>query len=131
VVAVRAAADTKQPPRSSKPTPASAQAAVEAGLFVFHDKKDYGEAVRLFKAALDMDPPSDVACAALFNLGCAYAKQRNFKEAAAAIGSAVNNYNLKLSVALKVRPMCGCVRCRCRSLCARWQQTHTRLMCAC
>lgn len=97
-VRVFAAAGTK----SSKPTPSTAASAVEAGLKEFADTKDYNEAVRLFKAALDLKPSSEEAAAALFNLGCAYAKLRNFKGAAEAIGTAINEHNLKLTVALKV-----------------------------
>jgi tetratricopeptide (TPR) repeat protein len=95
---VLAAAGTKP----SKPTPTTAKAAVEAGLQVFQESKDYAEAVRLFKAALDLKPSSEEAAAALFNLGCAYAKQRNFKAASEAIGTAINEHNLKLRVALQV-----------------------------
>lgn len=75
---------------------------MEAGLKEFQETKDYSEAVRLFKAALDLKPSSEEAAAALFNLGCAYAKLRNFKEASEAIGTAINEHNLKLTVALKV-----------------------------
>jgi TolA-binding protein len=95
---VLAAAGTKP----SKPTPTTAKAAVEAGLQVFQESKDYAEAVRLFKAALELQPNSEEAAAALFNLGCAYAKQRNFKAASEAIGTAINEHNLKLKVALQV-----------------------------
>lgn len=102
-VRVLAAAGTK----SSKPTPSSAKAAVEAGLQEFQQSKDYKEAVRLFKAALDLQPSSEEAAAALFNLGCAYAKLRDFKGAAEAIGTAINQHNLKLTVALQVSSTAG------------------------
>lgn len=104
VVVVRAATQGGTKQQSSKPTPTTAKAAVEAGLQVFQERKDYAEAVRLFKAALDLSPNSEEAAAALFNLGCAQAKLRNFKDAAQAIGTAINEHNLKLSVALKVGP---------------------------
>lgn len=97
-IRVLAAAGTKQ----SKPTPTTPKAAVEAGLKEFQESKDYAEAVRLFKAALELNPSSEEAAAALFNLGCAHAKMRNFKAAAEAIGTAINDHNLKLTVALKV-----------------------------
>eukprot|EP00879_Flechtneria_rotunda_P008535 GHRR01008942.1.p1 GENE.GHRR01008942.1~~GHRR01008942.1.p1 ORF type:complete len:328 (+),score=78.40 GHRR01008942.1:90-1073(+) len=86
---------------SGKPTPKTAREAVEAGLLAFNDRRDYDEAVRLFNAAMDLKPSSEVAAAALFNLGCTYAKQRRFKNAASAIGKAINDYDLKISVALK------------------------------
>lgn len=95
-------AAAKAETKPSKPQPTSAKEAVEAGLATFTDKKDYDEAVRLFKAALELQPSSEEAVAALFNMGCAYAKQRRFKEAAEAIGRAINEHDLKLAVALKV-----------------------------
>jgi hypothetical protein len=52
---------------------------------------------------MDLKPNSEEAGAALFNLGCAYAKQRKFKDAAEAIGDAINNHSVKMSVALQVR----------------------------
>lgn len=97
-VRLYAAAGTK----SSKPTPSTAKAAVEEGLQQFNERKDYSEAVRLFKAALDLKPNSEEAAAALFNMGCAYARMRKFKDAAEAIGTAINDHNLKLRVALQV-----------------------------
>ena len=83
--------------------PKTAKEAVETGLSAFAERKDYDEAVRMFKAAMELQPDSEVACAALFNMGCAYARQRKFREAADAIGKAINEHQLKVSVALKVR----------------------------
>jgi TolA-binding protein len=123
------AADAKTTPPaasgSKKPAaPASPQEAVEAGLAAFRDRKDYGEAVRLFRAAIDEQPgkASETAAAAWFNLGCAYAKQRKFGEAAEAIGTAINDHNLKLAVALTVSAG-GCV------LPTPWQPTAHLHMC--
>jgi tetratricopeptide (TPR) repeat protein len=76
---------------------------VEEGLAAFNERKDYAEALRLFKAAMALKPSEPEAIAALYNAGCAHAKRKEYKEAAAAILSAVNDYNLKLSVALAVR----------------------------
>jgi len=98
LIRVWAAADAK----TSKQLPPSAREAVETGLSAFKERRDYDESVRLFKAALQLQPSSEEACAALFNLGCAYAKQRKFKEASEAIGKAINEHGLKLSVALQV-----------------------------
>lgn len=90
-------------PKASQYTPSSAKDAVERGLAAFKDSKDYDEAERLFQAAMDLNPSSQEGVAALYNLGCAYAKQQKWQQAADAIGRAVNEYDLKLSVALQVR----------------------------
>jgi tetratricopeptide (TPR) repeat protein len=75
---------------------------VESGLDAFNSKRDYDEAVRLFKAAMQLQPSSEEAAAALYNLACAYAKQRKFKEACQALQEAVDDHNLKISVAINV-----------------------------
>jgi len=93
---------------TGKPVPTSAKQAVEDGLAAFNDRKDYAEALRLFKAAMDLKPSEEEAIAALYNAGCAHAKRKEWAEAANVILSAVNDYNLKISVALQVR----CVACR-------------------
>lgn len=84
--------------------PNSAKEAVETGLKVFAEEKNYAEAIRLFNAAMQLKPSSEEAAAALFNLGCAYAKQRKWKEACDALKEAIDDHNLKLSVAVKVSP---------------------------
>lgn len=48
-----------------------------------------------------MTPNDDETRAALYNMGCALAKQRKWAEAAESIVKAINDYSLKLSVALK------------------------------
>lgn len=88
--------------KAGRPTPKSAKEAVETGLVAFAERKDYDEAVRMFRTAMELKPTSEEAAAALFNMGCAYARQRKFKEAADAIGEAINKHQLKISVALKV-----------------------------
>ncbi len=82
--------------------PASAKEAIESGLRSFNQKKSYAEAVQLFSTALELNPSEDEAMAALYNLGCAYTKQKQWKPAADAIVKAINDHKLKLSVALKV-----------------------------
>lgn len=66
-----------------------------------------------------MQPNDDEARAALYNLGCALTKQKKFSEAVEAIERAINDYGLKLIVALRVRGSgglrrggvwCGCSR---------------------
>lgn len=69
------------------------------------DQNDYAEALRLFKAALELSPNEDEACAALYNKACAHARLKNWQEAANDVVSAVNDYGLKLDVAVKV---CHC-----------------------
>lgn len=87
----------------AKPLPTSAKEAVEEGLAAFNERKDYAEALRLFRAAMELKPTEEEAIAALYNAGCAHAKRKEFREAADSILTAVNDYNLKLSVALAVR----------------------------
>lgn len=86
-------------PVTSRPT--TSREAVEGGLTSFQ-KKSYEEAVKQFNAALELNPTEDEAMAALYNLGCAYTKQKKWKLASEAIIRAINDYKLKLSVALKV-----------------------------
>jgi tetratricopeptide (TPR) repeat protein len=82
--------------------PKSAKEAVEAGLLLFKEKKRYAEAIHLFNTAMELKPTEDEAMAALYNLGCAYAKSKQWKPASEAIVRAINDYRLRLSVALKV-----------------------------
>jgi hypothetical protein len=88
---------------AGKPVPASAKQAVEEGLVAFNERKDYAEALRLFTAAMDLKPSEEEAIAALYNAGCAHAKRKEWQQATDAILKAVNDYKLKLSVALQVR----------------------------
>ncbi|KIY95615.1 hypothetical protein MNEG_12345, partial [Monoraphidium neglectum] len=85
----------------AKPVPTSAKQAVEEGLEAFNERKDYAEALRLFNAAMGLKPTNEEASAALYNAGCAHAKQKEWQKASDAILRAVNDYNLKLSVALQ------------------------------
>lgn len=61
------------------------------------------EALRLFQAALSLQPTPDEARAALYNSACCFAKQRQWQPAVDAVTSAVNDYDLKLTVAINVR----------------------------
>jgi hypothetical protein len=103
---------------SPKTQPTSAKEAIEAGLKLFAEEKDYVEAARLFTAATEMRANDDEMRAALYNLGCAYTKLKQWKPAADSIVRAINDHKLKLSVALKVRWHCphavhGVVCCAC------------------
>ena len=87
---------------ADKPVPTSAKQAVEEGLAAFNERKDYTEALRLFQTAMDLKPNDQEAIAALYNAGCAHAKRKEWKQAADLVLRAVNDYNMKLSVALAV-----------------------------
>ncbi|KXZ41224.1 hypothetical protein GPECTOR_636g744 [Gonium pectorale] len=91
------------PLSASKPLyqPTSARDAIEVGTRVFNEDKDVDEAIRLYRLGLAMNPNEDEARAALYNLGCALAKQKKWAEAADSIVIAINDYRLKLAVALK------------------------------
>lgn len=72
------------------------------------DRADYAGALRLFKAALDLRPDNDEARAALYNKACAHARLKNWQDAADDVVSAVNDYGLRLEVAVKVGPNESC-----------------------
>ncbi|GIL43550.1 hypothetical protein Vafri_1251 [Volvox africanus] len=96
-------ARASKPAPTSKPQyqPTSAKDAIETATRVFKEQQDIDEAVRLYRTSLEMNPNEDEARAALYNLGCALAKQKKWAEASESIVRAINDYRLKLSVALK------------------------------
>ncbi|EFJ44781.1 acetylglucosaminyltransferase [Volvox carteri f. nagariensis] len=96
-------ARSSKPASASKPQyqPTSARDAIETATRVFKEQQDVDEAVRLYRLGLDMKPNEDEARAALYNLGCALAKQKKWAEASDSIVKAINDYKLKLTVALK------------------------------
>ena len=105
--------------KSQQYQPTSARDAIERGTEVFKNQNNLDEAVRLYRVGLEMQPNDDEARAALYNLGCALTKQKKFSEAVEAIERAINDYGLKLIVALRVRGSgglrrggvwCGCSR---------------------
>ena len=77
--------------------------AVNNGLACF-EKRKYPDAVKNFTAALTAfgAPTEDESRAALYNRACAYVKLQQYDEAKADLTSAVNDYELKFSVVLKV-----------------------------
>lgn len=97
-----AKANASQPSKPVQYLPKSATDAIETGTRVFKEEKNSEEAIRLYQLAMQMQPNEDEARAALYNLGCAYAKQKRWKEASENIVRAINDYKLKLVVALKV-----------------------------
>ena len=52
---------------------------------------------------MQLQPSDDEARAALYNSACCYTKQKRWQPAVDAVVSAVNDYDLKLSVAVKAR----------------------------
>ena len=87
---------------SSRDIPASAREAVQDGQQAF-DQAEYGEALRLFSAAMTLKPNDDEARAALYNGACAKVKLKDWQGAADDVSRAVNDYKLRLDVAMKVR----------------------------
>lgn len=85
----------------STDAPKTAREAVERGQEAF-DRGEYAEALQLFNAVMDMRPNEDEARAALYNSACAHARLKNWQEAADGVVRAVNDYSLKLEVAVKV-----------------------------
>ena len=81
--------------------PKSAREAVELGQHSF-DRKQYAEALQLFRAAMELQPNEDEARAALYNSACANARLKNWQAATDGVVRAVNEYSLKLEVAAKV-----------------------------
>lgn len=96
---------------SSRDIPASAREAVQDGQQAF-DQAEYGEALRLFSAAMTLRPNDDEARAALYNGACAKVKLKDWQGAADDVSRAVNDYKLRLDVAMKVR----IPRIRCQSI---------------
>ncbi|PRW20574.1 LOW PSII ACCUMULATION chloroplastic [Chlorella sorokiniana] len=88
-------------PSSSAAAPAStAKEAVERGLEAFGAGDTEG-ALALFLRAQQLSPNADEACAACYNAACAQTRLRQWDAAVESLMRAVNDYGLKLSVALK------------------------------
>jgi tetratricopeptide (TPR) repeat protein len=79
----------------------TATEAVEKGLVLF-EKGEINAALSAFQLAITLSPTEDEACAALYNSACCYTKLKQWQPAVDSVTSAVNDYNLKLDVALKV-----------------------------
>lgn len=65
--------------------------------------QDTKGAIALFEEAMNLNPDQDEARAAIYNIACCQAQLKNWKASANAVESAVNNYGLKLKVALEVK----------------------------
>lgn len=94
---------TKTDGSATQYKPKDARDAIETATRLQKEQKDYAEAVRLYLQAMEMKPSEDEARAALYNMGCALAKQKHWAQATECVMRAINDYNLKLVVALKVR----------------------------
>ena len=79
----------------------TAKQAVEDGLERFK-ARDYQQALQLFQKALDSDPRPEEAQAALYNAACCQVKLKQWQAATESVAEAVNNYQLKLKVAMEV-----------------------------
>jgi tetratricopeptide (TPR) repeat protein len=103
---------SSNPTTTTQPSsvPKTAREAIERGQASF-DRADYTEALRLFQAALNLSPNEDEARAALYNSACAHARLKNWQDAAEGVVKAVNEYSLKLEVAVKVRRSPACLCC--------------------
>lgn len=82
--------------------PSSATDAVENGTKCFEDEQ-YAEALRLYKAAMDMRPNDDEARAATYNAACVYVKKKQWQPAVDSLKASVNEYGLKVRVIYEVR----------------------------
>lgn len=85
---------------ASTSSPSNAKEFVEEGLAKF-EEKEYSKALEMFYEAMKLSPKEDEMRAALYNAACAHAKLGQWQDAADAIVRVVNDYNLKLVVALR------------------------------
>ncbi len=95
---LRVQSKTSSPAKSE----ASAKTSVETGLKLFSDGQ-YKDALQYFESAMRAGPSDDEARAALYNAACAHAKLKQWQPATDAVKRAVNDYRLRLTVAIKVR----------------------------
>ena len=87
--------------KTSSPAKDSAKGSVERGLQLFSDG-NYRDALQYFESAMQAGPSDDEARAALYNSACAHAKLKQWQPATDAVRKAVNDYQLRLTVAIKV-----------------------------
>ncbi len=83
------------------PQVSSAKEAVETGLEVFAGGQTQA-ALQLFQKALTLSPNEDEARAALYNAACCHTKLKQWQPAVDCAMRAINDYDLKLVVALRV-----------------------------
>ncbi|KAK9822081.1 hypothetical protein WJX74_005614 [Apatococcus lobatus] len=86
--------------KTSSPAKDSAKSSVETGLKLFSDGK-FRDALQYFESAMQAGPSDDEARAALYNSACAHAKLKQWQPATDAVRKAVNDYQLRLTVAIK------------------------------
>lgn len=94
-----------QTPPTAPSASLTAEQAVEKGLQVFQGGKAgedaTKEALALFERAMELSPSRPEARAALYNAGCCHAKLKQWQSAVDAVQSAINEWGLKLSVAME------------------------------
>ena len=79
----------------------TAKEAVERGLDLFKTHKDATAALDEFLLAQRLSPSNDEMLAAIYNAACAYVELGRWQEAADSLEKAINQYDLKVSVALR------------------------------
>jgi len=79
----------------------TATEAVERGLLLFKTDKDAKGALDEFLLAQRLSPTNDEMLAAIYNSACAYVELGRWQEAADSLEKAINQYDLKISVALQ------------------------------
>lgn len=87
--------------RAVVPQVSTAKEAVETGLEIFEGGQTEAALV-LFQKALTLKPNEDEARAALYNAACCHTKLKQWQPAVECAMKAINEYDLKLVVALRV-----------------------------
>ena len=104
--------------------------ATEKGQQAF-DRAEYEEALQLFSRAMTLRPNEDEARAALYNGACVKVKLKNWQGAADDVLRAVNEYKLKLEVAVKVHNLPSlCLIWPCQTDESWWHEAMLSLLCA-
>jgi hypothetical protein len=93
----RASSSTQQ--QEAAPSASSAKEAVEKGLEAFQTGK-VDAALQLFLLAQSLRPSDDEARAACYNAACAQTRLRQWQPAVDSLTRAINDFDLKLTVAL-------------------------------
>lgn len=124
------AGESTQSATSVEALPRSASEAVKKGQQAF-DRAEYEGALQLFSRAMTLRPNEDEARAALYNGACAKVKLKDWQGAADDVLRAVNEYKLKLEVAVKVYTLPSlCLIWPCQADESWWHETMLSLLCA-
>ena len=76
----------------------TAEEAVNEGLAALEKRSSPGEAIELFRRALEMNPTAQEASAAAYNIACCYVEMKEWQKAADQIVVAVNDYRLDIKI---------------------------------